>query len=183
MTTFITAKEEKLVQACLQKDRQAQKQLYEQYVRAMYHLAIRMVPDAGTAEDIVQESFIKVFQYLQHYKGEATLGAWIKRITINTCLSHLRKNDRLVFKGETYEQVPTDEQSVRPSQKSQLPKIHAAIKELPSGSRTVLTLHLLEGYQHKEIAEILGITVSTSKTQYRRGRLLLQKILKEKYKL
>lgn len=183
MTTFITAKEEKLVQACLRKDRQAQKQLYEQYVRAMYHLTIRMVPDASTAEDIVQESFIKVFQYLQHYKGDATLGAWIKRITINTCLSHLRKNDRLVFKGDSYEHMSVEQNQIRPTGKSQLPKIHAAIKDLPSGSRTVLTLHLLEGYQHKEIAEILGITVSTSKTQYRRGRLLLQKLLKEKYKL
>lgn len=183
MTPFITAKEEKLVKACLNKDRQAQRQLYNQYVRAMYHLAMRMVTDASKAEDIVQESFIKVFQYLNNYKGDATLGAWIKRITINTCLSHLRKAERLVFTDNFNEQIPARESQVKTSSKNQLNKIHAAIKELPTGSRTVLTLHLLEGYQHQEISEILGITVSTSKTQYRRGRLLLQKILKEKYKL
>lgn len=171
------------MQACLKKDNQAQRQLYNQYVRAMYHLAIRMVSDASTAEDIVQESFIKVFQHLNHYKGEATLGAWIKRITINTCLSHLRKAERLVFTDKFDERIPNEAPPVVPYHKEQLAKIHTAIKELPKGCRTVLTLHLLEGYQHKEISEILGITVSTSKTQYRRGRLILQKILKEKYGL
>ena len=88
-----------------------------------------------------------------------------------------------MFTDNFNEQLPAHESQVKTSSKNKLNKIHAAIKELPSGSRTVLTLHLLEGYQHQEISEILGITVSTSKTQYRRGRLLLQKILKEKYKL
>lgn len=183
MTTFITAKEEKLVRACLKKNSRAQRQLYHQYVRAMYHLVIRMVPDKSTAEDIVQESFIKVFQHLAHYKGDATLGAWIKRITINTCLSHVRKTERLVFIEKFDERIPNEEPSPAAYQKGDLTKIHQAIKELPPGSRTVLTLHLLEGYQHQEIAQILDISVSTSKTQYRRGRLILQKILKEKHGL
>lgn len=178
MTTYLTDEDHQLVQACLQKERQAQRQLYNKYIKAMYHLVIRMVPDTAATEDILQESFIKVFQYLHHFKGESSLGAWIKRITINTTLSHLRKKEKLVytdeFVGTDLEDVSLQEQKTVPDIK----KIHDAIKRLPTGSRTVLSLHLLEGYQHQEIAQILNISVSTSKTQYRRARLLLQQALK-----
>lgn len=178
MTAYLSTEEQELIKACLRQERQAQRQLYDRYVKAMYHLVIRMVPNKATAEDIVQESFIKVFQYLKHFKGDATLGAWIKRITINTCLSHLRKKEKLVF-TENFEGTALESGSQNKEQtKPDIKKIHAAIKQLPTGSRTVLNLHLLEGYQHKEIAQILKISVSTSKTQYRRARLLLQETLK-----
>ncbi|MEZ5043064.1 MAG: sigma-70 family RNA polymerase sigma factor [Saprospiraceae bacterium] len=178
MTAYLTEEDHQLVQACLQKERQAQRQLYNKYIKAMYHLVIRMIPDTAATEDIVQESFIKVFQYLDHFKGESSLGAWIKRITINTTLSHLRKKEKLVFTdefvGTALEDVSTPEQKMV----FDIQKIHDAIKQLPAGSRMVLSLHLLEGYQHQEIAQILNISVSTSKTQYRRARLLLQQALK-----
>ena len=94
MRKDLDSEENALVQKSLRGNRQAQKVLYQKYVKAMYHTVIRMVPNAMDAEDIVQESFMKVFQNLHTYKGDATLGAWIKRITVNSALNHIRKNKR-----------------------------------------------------------------------------------------
>ena len=145
----------------------------------MYHTVIRMVPNRMDAEDIVQESFVKVFQKLHTFKGDSTLGAWIKRITINNALNHIRKNKRVIMEDlNTQPDVPAPQ-----VEKNSLPldpkRIHQAIKQLPEGCRVVFNLRLLEGFQHKEIADFMGITESTSKTQYRRAKQLLQKALKE----
>ena len=178
---FTLAPEEKnLVQRSLNGDAKAQQRLYRKYVQAMYNTVIRMVPNKMDAEDIVQESFVKVFRNLDYFKGDATLGAWIKRITINTTLNFIRKHQKIRF--SELEQV---ELSVSPEiREDRLPLpmkfIHHAIKQLPKGTRVVFTLHLIEGYQHKEIAQILGISESTSKSQYQRARRLLKQSLKSK---
>lgn len=168
-----------LVRQSLRGNSASQKQLYHKYVRAMYHTVIRMVPNRMDAEDIVQESFVKVFQKLHTFKGDSTLGAWIKRITINNALNHIRKNKRVIMEDlNTQPDVPAPQ-----VEKNSLPldpkRIHQAIKQLPEGCRVVFNLRLLEGFQHKEIADFMGITESTSKTQYRRAKQLLQKALKE----
>lgn len=177
---FTLAPEEKnLVQRSIRGDSKAQQRIYRKYVQAMYNTVIRMVPAKMDAEDIVQESFVKVFRNLPHFKGDATLGAWIKRITINTTLNFIRKNQKM-----TFSELDTNQNWVAEEEKKALalsPKvIHQAIKQLPEGTRVVFTLHLLEGYQHKEIAQILNISESTSKSQYQRARRLLQKKLKGK---
>jgi RNA polymerase sigma-70 factor (ECF subfamily) len=176
--TYYTEEEALLVESCKEGIQQAQFDLYQKYVQAMYNIVIRMVTYPEDAEDIIQDVFVKVFQNLEHFQGESTLGAWIKRITINTTLNFLRKEkkNRVV---ELNEQVNVfyDEAEVDVSTYS-MAQIHHGIKQLPERSRIVLTLYLIEGYQHKEIASILKITESTSKTQYRRGKQLLQNILK-----
>jgi RNA polymerase sigma factor (sigma-70 family) len=156
----------------------SQQILYQKYVNAMYHTVVRMVGNSEDARDVIQDSFIKVFNNLDSFRKDSTLGAWIKRITINTALNYLRKAQRtstMPFDDNLNETPMETEEVDNISMRS----IHRAIKSLPDGSRAVLSLFLLEGYQHKEIAQILGITESTSKTQYRRGKMLLQQKLRK----
>jgi RNA polymerase sigma-70 factor (ECF subfamily) len=149
----------------------------------MYNRVVRMVADRHLAEDIIQDVFLKVFRYLPTYKGDSTIGAWIKSIAVNTTIEYLRRNQKIQYMEEIPEpQIWPDNPENRGPQ-LEMAVIHEAVKQLPSGSRVVLTLYLLEGYQHQEIAEILNISVSTSKTQYRRGKQLLQQLLKEKMKM
>ncbi len=170
------SEEQKLVLECIRGKKISCKKLYEKYSLAMYHTIIRMVPFKSDAEDVLQEVFIKVFQNLNAFKGQSTLGAWIKRITINTTLKHIRKNNRTdYFSNEDLpEIVHTKEDQVILDVKN----IHEAIKKLPSGARVVINLYLLEGLKHKEIAEALNISESTSKSQYQRARKLLQTEIK-----
>ena len=173
--------ETQLVEQSLRGDQRAQYQLYEKYVQAMYNTVLRIVVHPMDAQDVLQETFVKVFQNLSYFKGESTLGAWIKRIAVNTSLNFLRKNRkvRIVELDPKADLAPNQEERTEPVW--DMASIHHAVKELPEGSRLVLSLYLLEGYQHKEVAQILGITESTSKSQYQRGRKMLQKILIKKY--
>lgn len=168
--------EEQLVQLCLAGDTRAQYELYNRYVDAMYNTAVRIVSHRTEAEDVLQESFAKVFQQLHTFRSESTIGAWIKRIVVTTALSHLRKNRKakIVDLGAVSEPGTEQDDIDLPFDAK---TIHAAIKKLPEGSRVVFNLFLLEGLQHKEIAEILDITESTSKTQYRRAKQLLREQL------
>jgi len=171
--------ERTLIRRCLKGDQNAQLQLYNKYVQAMYNIVIRMHPHPMDAEDILQDSFVKVFRNLSSFSGEATLGAWIKRIVINTCLNFLRKNKRISFvQMEVGDQLEGKNEEWEPPVKMEA--IHHAVKKLPEGCRVVFSLHLLEGYQHKEIAQILDISESTSKSQYHRAKRLLRKELKKK---
>ena len=176
--TFYIAEDQILVEQCLNGQQQAQQDLYQKYVQAMYNVAVRMVNHSEDAEDIIQEVFVKVFRNLHTFQGESTLGAWIKRITVNTTLNFIRKEKRNkevdLAEGTDIPEIIEEIDAAKYS----MAQIHHAIKQLPERCRVVLSLFLIEGYQHQEIAAILGITVSTSKTQYRRGRQLLQEILK-----
>lgn len=167
----------KIVKACQRGNPQAQRQLYNLYVQAMFNVAQRIVGDRTEAEDVVQETFISVFQQITHFKGQASIGAWIKRITINTALNHLRKRKKIVYMETVPAGAPESDDTYQVPY--QVADIHHGIKQLPEGCRVVLSLHLIEGYQHKEIAQILGITESTSKSQYHRGKKLLKAILKK----
>ncbi len=178
MRTAPNAEERTLIKGCLKGNQSAQMKLYNKYVQAMYNIVIRMHPHPMDAEDILQDSFVKVFRNLSSFNGESTLGAWIKRIVINTCLNFLRKNKRLSFiqmegAGEFSEEMEEKGTSI------DMASIHHAIKQLPEGCRVIFSLHLLEGYQHKEIAKILDITESTSKSQYHRAKRLLRNHLKK----
>jgi RNA polymerase sigma-70 factor (ECF subfamily) len=168
--------EEQLVQLCLAGDTKAQYELYNRYVDAMYNTAVRIVARRAEAEDVLQESFAKVFQQLHTFRSDATIGAWIKKIVVTTALSHLRKHR----KARIIELDAVGEPSIE-KEDQELPidpkTIHRAIKKLPEGSRVVFNLYLLEGLQHKEIAEVLDISESTSKTQYRRAKQLLREEL------
>lgn len=179
MTEYYSKAEKQLVRQCLQNDRQAQRALYDRYIQAMYHTVIRMVPDQMTAEDVLQEAFTLIFRKLASFQGTSSLGAWIKQIVVNTALSSIRKQKRMSFLSVEDHLLNLAEE---PEDYTEVPiaQIHEAIKHLPEGCRTIFNLYQMEGYQHQEIADILGITESTSKTQYRRARKLLQVSLKKK---
>jgi len=178
LNTFYTGKERALVRNCLQGHRRAQRRLYDAYVDAVFHTCLRICGGAADAEDVTQETFIRVFRRLKTFNGTSSLGAWIKRIAVNTSLNHIRGQRRLTALEDAPEpSAPAQTKEFFPADDLTVERIHLAIQQLPDGSRTVLSLYLLEGYRHKEIASILGITESTSKSQYHRAKKLLQGIL------
>ena len=169
------------IKGCLKGDRKSQYRLYMQYSQAMYNICIRFIPDQMEAEDVLQEAFIKAFKNLQKFKGDSTFGAWLKRILINHCISFLRKSKPVfVEMNELPIDIMEEEDEVLTEFRPEI--IHHAIKDLPEGSRVVFNLHMLEGYKHKEIAKMLDISESTSKSQYQRARMLLQeKLIRKVY--
>ena len=156
--------------------------MYKQYIDAMYHTVLRIMNNSTDAQDVVQECFVKVFEKIHSYRGDATIGAWIKRIAINTAINALRKKKRnLEFSSDEISEARYAEEEDVADNLLSNKKIHDAVLNLPNGCRTVLNLYLFEGYSHKEVATILEITESTSKTQFRRAKILLRDTLKSKY--
>ena len=180
MDHTLKIEDRKLIDKCLRGNQLAQYQLYDRYHRAMYSTIIRMTPRVPEAEDILQETFVKVFEKLNTFRGQSTLGAWIKRIAVNATLNYIRSKKKVNYSdlGDFERVIPEEEDSSSPALPMEV--IHEAIKKLPQGCRVVFSLFLIEGYQHKEIAQILSISESTSKSQYQRARVLLQKQLKSK---
>jgi len=168
--------EAELITACLANDRLAQKNLYERYKRAMYTLAYRITNDFELANDALQEAFVKVFRNLDSFRGESTLGAWIKTIVIRTALSKVRREPSFEpLENHHYRQ------SVDWGHRIDTEYLEKAIQALPEGYRAVFVLIEVEGYSHKEVADMLGISVGTSKSQlfYAKKRLreMLENIL------
>jgi len=172
---------QKLIEASKKGDNRARRQLYELYARAMFNICYRMMNNREDAEDILQEAFVQAFAKLESFRYESTFGAWLKRIVINTCINAInkRKVDLLLTEDMYYYKDVMDEDE------EELPltvqDIQKALEQLPEGGRIVFSLYLLEGYDHLEIAEILGITESTSKSQFMRAKRKVCEILKEKY--
>lgn len=160
--------ETELIQACLREDRLAQRMLYDRYSQAMYTLAYRITGDFELANDVLQEGFIKVFQHLGNFRRESTLGAWIKTIMLRTALSQVKKQQN--FAPE--ESIPAD-YAIDWGDFIEADYLEQAIQALPPGYRTVFLLIEVEGYSHQEVADLLGISVGTSKSQlfYAKKRL------------
>ena len=170
---------QELIGSCIRGDRVAQYRLYKQYSRSMYNLCLRIVPDRSEAEDLLQEAFIRMFRELPSFRGQSTLGAWLRRIVINHCLNHIRRKKPEFVSIEDREDELLTEPDISFTDIT-ADEIHQAIKDLPDGARVVCVLHLLEGYRHSDIAGMLGISESTSKSQYRRAVELLRKSLIKK---
>jgi len=166
--------EEQLIQACLQNDRNAQRKLYNAYAGRMLVVCARYMQNKEEAEDVLQEAFIKIFQNLSKFRGESTLGAWIKRIVINVAINHIRAQQH--FQGmdnvQEYENQFSD--GLTGIEGINFQELIEMIRKLPKGCQSVFNLYAIEGYQHKEIAEMLNITEGTSKSQYARARAILQ---------
>jgi len=167
-----------VIEKCRKGNAKAQYELYKLYSRAMFNICYRMLNSQEEAEDLLQEAFTEAFLKLESFRFESTFGAWIKRIVINKCINHIKKKrieldytDDLQV-GEV-EDEPTNEKEVQMS----VQKVQAAMEHLPDGYRVILTLYLFEGYDHVEIADIMGITNSTSKSQYSRAKVKLKEIL------
>lgn len=170
-----------IVDQCKVGDRSAQKQLYMIYSKAMFNSSLRVLQNREEAEDILQESFIEIFGKIQSYRGESSIGAWMKSIVVNKSINKLKKR-KIEFeelKGDRdIENVPeVGEANNEPTYS--VDDIKQAHAKLSPGYRVVVSLFLFEDYSHKEIAKKLGISESTSKTQYARGKDKLKQYLIE----
>lgn len=170
-----------LIRACKKGNRKAQTELYLLYAKAMYNTAYRILNNVSEAEDTMQEAFIKAYNKLDTYSETVSFGAWLKKIVINTALDTLRK--RKVF-FENIEQHTDIQYNEHGSDEEKITfealKIRQAIQLLSHGYRIILSLYLLEGYDHDEISEILGISASTSRSQLARAKKKLLSILESK---
>jgi len=165
-----------LVENCILGKRDAQYLLYKKYSKSMYNICLRMLNDQSEAEDVLQNAFVDVFTKIKMFRYESTLGAWIKRIVINNCINHIRKLKVDIVSVDNI-QDREDEVSSEDTEYN-LDVVIRAIEMLPDGYRMIFNLYTLEGYDHGEIAEILNISESTSKSQYSRAKTKLHDILK-----
>jgi len=176
-----------LLDGCKEGDQRAQFQIYKLYYKAMYNTSLRIVNDTMEAEDIMQESFLSAFEKIDTYSGTVSFGAWLKRIVINRSLDALGKKKAVFEDIESHfgimDNSPEDHDR-NEEVDVKVEEIKEAIEKLPDGYRIILSLYLLEGYDHDEIAEILNITSSTSRSQLSRAKQKLVQELKknEKYR-
>ncbi|MCH2082536.1 MAG: RNA polymerase sigma factor [Saprospiraceae bacterium] len=174
MIYALSMTEKELIQACLQNERLAQKELYNRYSKAMYSSAYRITNDFELANDVLQEAFIKIFKNLAKFRQESTLGAWIKTIVVRTALSKIKKQKIFDELEEHHTKHMIDWGDFLNAE-----YLERAIKALPEGYRAVFLLIEVEGYSHKEVAEMLGISTGTSKSQLFYAKKRLRAMLKE----
>ena len=178
--THTTLDNKKLIELCRKNDRKAQMELYNKYSKGMYYVAYRFFKDSFLAEEAMQESFIKAFSKLDQFTGDVTFGAWLKRIVINKSIDMLKArklnttaiNEQILATPEEYENWDVE------SDNATAAEVKKAIDDLPEKYRYPIHLFLLEGYDHNEISEILGITSVSSRTLVHRGKKRLQEQLK-----
>ena len=163
-----------LIEECRKGNSKAQFRLYNQYSKAMYNLAYRILNNREDAEDILQETFVDCFRNIGSFRFESTFGAWLKKILVNKCINQLKKKKIDLTLCDT---LPASIYEIEEEIIYDTGKIFKGIEMLPDGYRIILTLYLLEGYDHSEISQILGISESTSKSQYSRAKEKLRKIL------
>lgn len=189
--------EEKLLKDCLNGNRRAQNELHERFSRKMYGVCLLYAPEKTMAEDFLQEGFIRVFTKLGSFKSKGSLEGWIRRIIINTALELLRKRDILKHSVEIEDfnqnnntasvsapEFLVDDSLFKEGEgllyEESATTLHTIIKEMPVGFRTVFNLYVMEEYSHKEIGKMLNISEGTSKSQYARARVWLQKKIMER---
>ena len=168
--------EEDLVKGCYQREEKAQRLFYERFSPLMYPLCLRYVREVHEAEDVMISGFMKAFDKIDSYSGKGSIGGWLRRIMINQALGHLRKNKTMYLEMD----VSTAEYQsslVCTTDHLEAEDLLKLISQLPLGYRTVFNLYAIEGYSHKEISKLLGISENTSKSQLSRARGLLQKNL------
>jgi RNA polymerase sigma factor (sigma-70 family) len=166
-----------IIDECRKGSSRAQFILYNQYSKAMYNLAYRILNNREDTEDILQEVFVECFRNIDSFRFESTFGAWLKKITVNKCINQIRKKKIDLTFCETLPPVIYEEEE---EVLYDTEKIFKGIETLPDGYRIILTLYLLEGYDHSEISQILGISESTSKSQYSRAKEKLRNLLLKK---
>lgn len=170
--------ESDLIHGCVNGDRRMQEELYRRFSPRMYAVCLRYAGTAEEAQDILQEGFIKIFKKLTSFRGEGSFEGWIRRIFVNTAIEHFRRKKYLQPVTEKEENTMEgnylsvlDELAER--------DILALVQELSPGYRTVFNMYVVEGYTHKEIGDILGISEGTSKSQLSRAKVILQEMVKK----
>jgi len=172
-----------LIERCRKGDESAQMEIYKLYFRAMFNISLRIIGNSAEAEDIMQDSFLKAFRNISACRENSAFGGWLKKIVVNQSIDALRDKIKIRFEEES--KIPADlfseqDQGETESSTETTEKVKKCISELPEGYRLILTLYLLEGYDHEEIGQILKIKASTSRSQFARAKHKLLELLKEK---
>lgn len=169
--------EQQIIAGCRDQKREAQEMLYGKYARTMYGICLRYCSDEDAAKDLLQDGFIKVFANINSFQEKGSFEGWMKRIFINLALENIRRQKNIIQSSENIQELPeivdssTEEDEMYKISETTLLKM---IQELPKGYATVFNLYAIEGYAHREVAEMLEITESTSRSQYVRARQILQ---------
>lgn len=183
MELAVLPQRDELIERCLRGDTLGYKELYVRYSKAMYNTCLRMLNNVAEAEDVLQESFIEAFKNLERFEHRTSFGGWLKQICINRSINQLKKRTiNWVDMEKTAVYDRPDESEIDETETAmQVDSVKHAIMQLPDGYRTVLNLYLLEGYDHEEIAEILNVAESTTRTQYMRAKQKLLQLLKKEH--
>jgi RNA polymerase sigma-70 factor (ECF subfamily) len=180
-TVFID-KHYNLVVECKQGSKKACFELYRLYSKAMLNVAYRIVGSVDEAEDVLQDAFLDAFNRVKDFRQETTFGLWLKQIVVHRAINLLRKRrlEMVELEEGELENIPEEEAEDDEEIQYKVAQVKEAMKELPEGYRVVLSLYLLEGYDHEEIGQILNISENTSRTQFLRAKRKLNEILKIK---
>jgi len=172
--------EPQIIEGCARHDRKAQQVLYDKYSRFLLGVCLRYAVDKSEAEDILQESFLKIFFNIKDFSGTGSFIGWLRKIAVNTAITYYHKNLKFRYHIEIEDYMSVEvgavsfEEDLYTSE-----ELYKVLNELPAGYRMVFNLYAVEGYKHKEIAEMLGIDTNTSKSQYSRAKAVLRDKLEE----
>lgn len=166
-----------LIQACVQNNAAAQRELYNRFSGLLFGVCFRYAISKEDAEDMLQEGFIRIFRNIESFESKGNFEGWIKRIMVHTCINYLKKNRKFneIINLEIVQELEVKEESV--ASKLLAKQVMDCLLMMPIGYRTVINLYAIEGYNHKEIADILEISEGTSRSQYIRGKNLLEAVL------
>ncbi len=181
MTGTFTLPESRLIENCISGNRKSQKDLYDMYASKMFAICLRYTKNQMDAEDTLQEGFVKLYNNLHRFRGEGSFDGWVRRIFVNTAIEHIRKKNLNLTSGEGLENSVADKHKSALDNLYEKDIIKTALT-LSDGYRTVFNLYAVEGFSHKEIANQLGITESTSKSQFSRAKAILRNVISQKDK-
>ncbi len=170
-----TISEPDLIRGCIAGDRRMQEELYRRFSPKMYAVCLRYANNADDAQDLLQEGFIKVYRNLHRFRAEGSFEGWIRRVFVNTSIEHFRKKSTRMSMVTDKEENTIEDADISALSKLAEKDIINIIQELSPGYRTVFNLYVVEGYSHKEIGDMLGISEGTSKSQLARAKGVLQK--------
>ncbi len=167
--------DQQIIEGCARHERKAQSVLYDKYSRFLLGVCLRYALDKSEAEDILQDSFLKIYFNIKDFSGTGSFIGWLRKVTVNTAITHYHKNLKFRYHIEIEDYVSTEtgvasfEEDFFTSD-----ELYRVLNELPAGYRMVFNLYAVEGYKHKEIAEMLGIDTNTSKSQYSRAKAVIR---------
>lgn len=167
--------DQEIISGCLAQDKKAQRMLYKKYASSMFGICLRYCKKRTEAEDVLQEAFVKIFSYIKSYRSDGSFEGWLKRIVVNTALNYYKSNLKRCF-DESIDDMNDSNMPTTQGYDSDLSaeELMKMINSLADGYRVVFNMFAIEGYSHKEISELLGISENTSKSQLSRSRVILQ---------
>lgn len=170
---------EEIINRCRRGEKPAQIEIYKQYYKPVYNTCLRIINDTQTAEDLMQDSFIDAFNKINTYDGKGSFGAWIRRIAVNNSIDYIKRSRPMVSINDETANIPDDADTYFEDVDYKVEEIKRALGQMEEGDRVILSLYLLEGYDHEEISQILEITLSNTRTRYSRAKKRLLRTLAE----